>query len=50
LETLLEERRLTNFDKDFKDGVAIAALIQKYSGISILKKLKMVCSTEDDYK
>ena len=45
MEILLEERRLTNFDKDFKDGIAIAALIQKYSGVNILKKMKMVCTS-----
>lgn len=50
LEILLEERRLTNFDKDFKDGIAIAALLQKYSGINVLKKMKMVCTTDDDFK
>lgn len=41
---------MTNFDKDFKDGVAIAALIQKYAGISVLKRMKMACTTEDDCK
>ena len=50
MEILLEERRLTNFDKDFKDGIAIAALLQKYSGINILKKMKMVCTSDEDYK
>lgn len=33
LEVLMEERRLTNFDKDFKDGVAIAVLLKKYAGV-----------------
>lgn len=47
LEILLEERRLTNFDKDFKDGIAIGALLQKYAGINVLKKMKMVCTTEE---
>lgn len=50
LEILLEERRLTNFDKDFKDGIAIGALLQKYAGINVLKKMKMVCGFEDDFK
>lgn len=46
LEILLEERRLTNFDKDFKDGIAIGALLQKYSGVNVLKKMKMVCTLD----
>ena len=50
LEILLEERRITNFDKDFKDGIVIAALVRKYAGVNILKKMKMVCTMEEDYK
>lgn len=46
----MEERRLTNFDKDFKDGIVIGALIQKYAGTNVLKKMKMVCTSEEDYK
>jgi hypothetical protein len=40
---LLEEKRITNFDRDFKDGVAIGALLQKYAGVNVLKRMKMVC-------
>jgi hypothetical protein len=47
---LLEERRFTNFDKDFRDGIAIGALLQKYSGVNVLKKMKMVCSGDEDFK
>jgi hypothetical protein len=50
LEILLEERRLTNLDKDFKDGIAIGALLQKYAGINVLKKMKMICIVEEDFK
>ena len=49
-EVLLEERRLTNFDKDFKDGTVIGALLQKYANVMVLKRMKMLCSTEEDYK
>jgi len=49
-EVLLEERRLTNFDKDFKDGTVIGALLQKYANVMALKKMKMLCSTDEDYK
>lgn len=41
---------MTNFDKDFKDGIVIGALIQKYAGTNVLKKMKMVCTSEEDYK
>lgn len=44
-EVLLEERRLTNFDKDFKDGTVIGALLQKYANVSALKKMKLVCAS-----
>jgi hypothetical protein len=47
---LLEERRLTNFDKDFKDGTVIGALLQKYANVMAVKRMKMVCTTDDDYK
>ena len=50
LEVLLEERRIANFDKDFKDGIIIAVLLQKYANIKILRNMKMLCSTEEDYK
>lgn len=49
-EVLLEERRLTNFDKDFKDGTVIACLLQKYANVTLLKKMKMICTNEEDYK
>jgi hypothetical protein len=49
-EVLLEERRLTNFDKDFRDGTVIGALIQKYANVLVLKKMKMVCSSEEDFR
>jgi hypothetical protein len=44
-EVLLEERRLTNFDKDFKDGTVIGALLQKYANVNALKKMKLVCAS-----
>lgn len=47
---LLEDRRLTNFDKDFKDGIAIGALLKKYANNEVLKRMKSVCTTEEDYK
>jgi hypothetical protein len=47
---LLEERRLSNFDKDFRDSTVIGALLQKYANVMVLKRMKMVCSTEEDYK
>lgn len=43
---LLEERRLTNFDKDFRDGTVIGALLQKYANVMALKRMKMLCTTE----
>jgi hypothetical protein len=46
----LEDRRLTNFDKDFKDGIAIGALLKKYANNEVLKKMKTICSTEEDFK
>ncbi len=49
-EVLLEERRLTNFDKDFKDGTVIAALLQKYANVPALKRMKLICGSEEDYK
>lgn len=49
-EVLLEDRRLTNFDRDFKDGIAIGALLKKYANNEVLKRMKMICSTEEDYK
>ena len=49
-EILLEERRLTNFDRDFKDGTVIGALLQKYANVMVLKRMKMLCVTEEDYK
>lgn len=39
-----------NFDKDFRDGIAIAALLQKYSGVNVLKRMKMVCTSDEDFK
>lgn len=42
---LLEERRLSNFDKDFRDGTVIGSLIQKYANVMVLKKMKMVCAS-----
>jgi hypothetical protein len=44
-EVLLEERRLKNFDKDFRDSVAIAALLQKYANVPVIKRLKMSCTS-----
>jgi hypothetical protein len=41
---------LTNFDKDFKDGIAIGALLKKYANNEVLKRMKTICSTEEDYK
>lgn len=49
-EVLLEERRLTNFDRDFRDGTVLGALIQKYANVMVLKRMKMVCASEEDYK
>ena len=49
-EVLLEERRLSNFDKDFKDGTVIAALLQKYANVPAIKRMKLVCGSEEDYK
>jgi hypothetical protein len=46
----LEERRITNFDKDFKDGIIIAVLLQKYANLKILRNMKMLCSGEEDYR
>jgi len=46
----LEDRRLTNFDKDFKDGIAIGALLKKYANNEVLKKMKSVCTAEEDFK
>ena len=48
LEVLLEERRITNFDKDFKDGVLIAVLLQKYANVKLLRNMKMLCSSDED--
>lgn len=50
LEVLLEERRITNFDKDFRDGVMIAVLLQKYANLKILRNMKVLCSNEEDYR
>ena len=47
---LLEERRLTNFDKDFRDGTVIGSLLQKYANVMVLKRMEMLCSTEEDFK
>jgi hypothetical protein len=41
---------LTNFDKDFKDSIAIGALLKKYANNEVLKRMKTICSTEEDYK
>ena len=46
----MEDRRLTNFDKDFKDGIAIGALLKKYANNEVLKRMKSVCTTEEDFK
>jgi hypothetical protein len=45
----LEEKRLTSFDKDFKDGVAIGALLKKYANNEVLKKMKMICTSKEDF-
>lgn len=47
---MLEERRITNFEKDFKDGVVIAVLLQKYTGSGVLKTLKNPCVLDDDFR
>ena len=49
-EILLEERRITNFEKDFKDGILIGVLLQKYAGSVVIKNLKNPCVYEEDYK
>jgi hypothetical protein len=46
----LEERRLKNFDTDFRDGTVIGSLLQKYANVPVLKRMKMICSSEEDYK
>ena len=45
-QVLLEDRRLTNFDKDFKDGISIGALLKKYTNNEVLKKMKTICQTK----
>ena len=49
-EVLLEERRVTNFEKDFRDGVLIGVLLQKYANSSVLKNIKIPCTFEEDYR
>lgn len=41
---------MTNFDKDFRDGTVIGSLLQKYANVNVLKRMKMICSSEEDYK
>jgi hypothetical protein len=45
-----DENRLGYFDKDFKDGLGFACLLQQYTARSItpLKFMKENCQTEDD--
>jgi hypothetical protein len=49
-EVLFKEVRLTSFDKDFKSGVVIGAIIERYARNSLTARLVLEPKTEEDEK
>lgn len=49
-EVLFKEVRLMNFDRDFKSGVVLAAVIERYAKNSLTARLAVDAKTEEDDK